>query len=266
MVKQPEILAPDILDGKVTNGLEESNSWITAIQSVLIYQEEMIVLSQECRLENVHFLGEKDPGIFCNMLNNKVISQGEFITVSNKGRFYVFPQIDTTEGREGMKEYIDKYGYYLNVDKLFLPPRTQKDWNSEIDCEYRKVKILTFKEVHARCMSREINLNKVFLSIELQDKQTGDNMTIYSKLQYLNFSNINTKTAYLQAIHGSVLLGINSNLVHCYTAVAINEFGETHIEFIVPTFDYNDKKVGVINRNYDWVAVKRGSCSFYEYI
>ena len=76
MEKDAEILAPDILDGKVINGLEESNSWITAIQSVLIQdEEEMCALSQECRLESVHFLGEKDPGIFYNMVKNRLISR-----------------------------------------------------------------------------------------------------------------------------------------------------------------------------------------------
>ncbi|WP_156486156.1 hypothetical protein [Prochlorococcus sp. MIT 1306] len=262
-------MAPDLLDGYVVNGLDSQNCWITSIQSVLTSGDDCYYLSQECRSENIHYLEERDPGIFCNILNQAVISEYEWLTVSHAGLFYNFPQLteDTfLQNNKQVHDFIREYGVFFGERKLFLPVVSKTGWTSQAFCEQRQVRILAFDEVYEMCTNRCLRINKIFLKFEYLEPTENEHVALYSSMRYINFSNLSVENKYLQGINGSVLFKIQGTLVHAYMAAAFNSEGDSHIEFIVPTFDYAPGKSDDIHRDYTTVFVIAGQCSFYQYI
>lgn len=261
-------LAPDLLDGYVVNGLDSPNCWITSIQSVLVSGDDCYYLSQECRSENIHYLGERGPGIFSNILNQSVLSQAEFLTVSHAGLFYHFPQLKEEvflQGDKQVHDYIRENGVFFGERKLFLPMDSKPGWTSQACCEQRKVRILPYDEVYEMCTNRSLRINKIFLKFEYLEPIDNKYVAIYSSMRYINFSNLSVDNKYLQGINGSVLLKIEGTLMHAYMAAAFNSEGDSHIEFIVPTFDYVPGKSDDIHRDYTTVFIIAGQCSFYQY-
>ncbi|ABM76803.1 hypothetical protein [Prochlorococcus marinus] len=261
-------LLPDLLDGYVVNGLDSPNSWITSIQSVLISGDDCYYLSQECRSENIHYLGERDPGIFCSIPNQSVLFQVEFLSVSHAGLFYHFPQLKAEtflQSNELVHDAIRENGVFFGERKLFLPMVSKSGWTSQAFCEQREVRILAFDEVYEMCTNRCLRINEIFLKFEYLEPTENKHVALYSSMRYINFSNLSVENKYLQGINGSVLLKIEGTLVHAYMAAAFNSEGDSHIEFIVPTFDYAPGKSDDIHRDYNTVFIIAGQCSFYQY-
>ncbi len=266
--------APDLLNGYIINGAPESNNWLTSIQSVLnIYNNKDLAdssyyLSHECRSEKIHYLKESEPGgIFVDLVGKTLSSTREWLSYTHAGRFYVLPRIcgggvPDSDIQQAIKTYAD-----VGINgSIIVPAHTKDNWLSKVNCIDAKIKELSFDHVLSLCHSGEINFNNLFTKTTFAYQQNPAlQYTIFTRVQYLNFSSKLSDNPYLQPIHGYVLMPILDKLIDGYLAMAVNSENKQHVECIVRSEVLNEEQNSIVFEDYRIASIINATFSFYSY-
>ncbi len=221
------IHTPDIENGFIVNATENENSWTTGIQCVLANMDsgERFYLGQQCRMENV-------PIIDLSKSIRKNDKPFEFLTFSNKGRFFQIPSPDTIVTGDILEDHplIEING------SIFLRPVSSPTWRSRVTCGEGKIEYVDEEDVYERLNANGVPIRALFLKVRFT--LNGVDYEIISPCKYLNFGNKQkTDTRYLQPMIGYVLYPITDFLVHAYFAIAHHVGGRHHTsEFVLPRY------------------------------
>jgi len=275
--------APDLEDGFIVNGLEDENSWMTEIQSVL---SETVggktfrrYLSQECRSENLPFtegyLGNTDH-IF---MRQKPV---EFLTYTEGQNFFQLPSFDTVLPAAAHADYakVESGGFFQ------LREGPGDKWFSDVDCNEREITYLSFEEALSAMQERKVPVRKLFMEIQWSGGQI--NWSVHTPCRYVNFSTKGVaKNDYLQPISGDILLPISGGgFVSGYVACADNGKQAPIIEFLTrrygdafevlakrseqpelePILEKFSSLISLSTPIYDLVVPVEGTVKFYTYV
>ena len=266
--------APDLLHGRIINGLKSGNSWTNSIQCVLKLLEkdgpdDNYYLSHECRNESVIHLDEvESESIFKPFLKSR--TEGKFLTYSHGDKFYSVNGADN---------------YALKSATIALPgstsrltlPTTESNWFSRVVCNDVAVRLRSHDEVHSLCLDCELDICSLFFCLEVEYTKSQKGFHIYAPVRYLNYSNnlfSGSKTRYLQLISGDCLfLLINEKVPTCgYISVAVS-LSDYHpyaeATFCTYKLVENTEESDFFAASPEWngvIELKVKSLLFYEYL
>lgn len=274
--------APDLLGGRVVNGPFDgtNNVWVNEIQGVLVHdgpaERQTYYLSHECRQENLPFHGADQDSATIFQTHRP----HEYLTFSCGERFFQIPSWDAPLDLRRIQDIprIEGNGFF------FYPPVFRNDWQSQVTCEERPIRLHDFAETFGMLENNRVEIRKFFFRFAWT--AGGDAWTIYAPCRYINFCTTPVKDKpFIQVITGYVLMPLWGTQFHGYFCAAIDAAGRMRSEFLlpryVPTFTHLAERAGspeegaifgklaktfpIYARHFDFVVGIDGQLDFFTY-
>lgn len=208
--------APDLLNGYVINGYDESNRWQTGVECVLRRRaegggEQTAYLSHECRAEAV---GSR---IFFGGLY-------EFVVVAGWNKTLFLRHGASLYSLNPFKNARPRQRYC--VEESRVAPR--------ILCQEVPIQPLSLDET-LLYLRRETPGKGNRLFMRLSWRQDGIDYDLFAPCRYTNYPRPGSDSRYIQPISGYVLFGEKDDLFTAYAACHVDSNENTAIEFFIRT-------------------------------
>ena len=274
---------PDLASGKIVNGIESENSWMTEVQCALRAQnedwEDAYYLSHECRKEHVPFSSAHEHGSSNIFMADR---PHEFLTFSKNGRFY---ELASTEAAIN-KAILDGHDPIEVPAGHVFPAKSLSEWRSSVICPPAPVERQELSQLVNDLNTGAASIRELFLWTSFKI-MGGTTYELCTPCRYLNFANTAKQSErYLQPISGQVLIPLGNVMVSGYIAIAMHESGEQIIEFAAPRYSnlfahlaqipgYTQEERRVLlqlgsvvpayGKNFDYVVTAEGQGAIYRY-
>jgi hypothetical protein len=227
-LQRPVLPCPDIRGGRIVNGGEGGNRWVTEIQSVLVAETAgkpagTAYLGHECRFESLAF-GDDPPAPGDTLIKRHQPYQ--FLTFAISGQFFQVPHPDSLFGDAAFQGLPR-----LDVDGGFVVrPHSKAGWVAEVACPW-----VAGEEVPAdTLLADEAPFRDLFVRARFGQGDTT--WTLFAPCRYLNFSGPGWPgRPYLQPITGHVLFPYADFFLAGYL-VAGMAGDEVRMELVAPRY------------------------------